>query len=191
MERLTERSIRCELVVLGTRVSRIMERLGHPADYTGRLSITTLPSFEIAQRFTEQWLRRYERYDIDTVDVVHNTYRGIGQYDPVIAQLIPPQLPPGSSAELWPPPIIETDPLSLYLQVVRQWAAITLHELLLNAAVAEHAARYQLMEGASQNANRLIGELTLLLHRARQEAITREMQELAAGAGLIGPRNKR
>jgi F0F1-type ATP synthase gamma subunit len=43
------------------------------------------------------------------------------------------------------------------------------------------------MESASQNAERLINELTLVVQKARQQEITREMQELAAGAGLIGP----
>jgi F0F1-type ATP synthase gamma subunit len=42
------------------------------------------------------------------------------------------------------------------------------------------------MEGATQNANRLIDELTLALQAARQQAITAEMQELAVGAGLLG-----
>ena len=57
---------------------------------------------------------------------------------------------------------------------------------MLDSTAAEHSARYQLMEGATQNSNRLIDELTLALQAARQQAITVEMQELAAGAGLIG-----
>jgi F0F1-type ATP synthase gamma subunit len=44
------------------------------------------------------------------------------------------------------------------------------------------------MEAATQNAERLIDELTLVVQTARQQAITQEMQELAAGAGLLGPR---
>ena len=44
------------------------------------------------------------------------------------------------------------------------------------------------MDGASQNAERIIDELTLTVQSARQQAITREMQELAAGAGLVGQR---
>jgi F-type H+-transporting ATPase subunit gamma len=82
--------------------------------------------------------------------------------------------------------IIETDPLALYTRVVEQWASVQLYTLLLDSAAAEHAARYQLMEGAAQNAERLIEELTAELQAARRRAITQEMQELAAGAGLLG-----
>jgi F-type H+-transporting ATPase subunit gamma len=90
--------------------------------------------------------------------------------------------------EPWPPPIIETDPLSLYTRVVEQWAAVSLYRQLLDSACAEHSVRYQLMEAASQNAGRLIDDLTLVIQTARQQEITSEMQDLAAGAGLVGPR---
>jgi F-type H+-transporting ATPase subunit gamma len=87
----------------------------------------------------------------------------------------------------WPPPIIETDPLSLYATVIEQWAAAQLYEVLLDAAAAEHSTRFQLMESATQNTDRLIDELTLTIQTARRQEITQEMAELAAGAGLIGP----
>jgi F0F1-type ATP synthase gamma subunit len=44
-----------------------------------------------------------------------------------------------------------------------------------------------LLDGASQNAERLIDELKLFLQVARQDAITSELQDLAVGAGLLGP----
>jgi F-type H+-transporting ATPase subunit gamma len=92
----------------------------------------------------------------------------------------------GQPRRLWPPPIIETDPFSLYATVVEQWAAVKLYEVLLDAAAAEHSTRFQLMESATQNTDRLIDELTLAIQTARRQQITQEMAELAAGAGLIG-----
>ena len=46
------------------------------------------------------------------------------------------------------------------------------------------------MESATQNAERLIEELNLVTQTNRRQSITREMQELAAGAGLLGPRSE-
>jgi F-type H+-transporting ATPase subunit gamma len=88
------------------------------------------------------------------------------------------------------PIIVETDPVSLFARVIEQLTATRLYALLLESAAAEHAARYELMGAATQNADRLIAELTLAIHTARQQAITQEMQELAAGAGMIGTRNR-
>jgi F-type H+-transporting ATPase subunit gamma len=68
---------------------------------------------------------------------------------------------------------------------VEQVSVMALYALLLDSAAAEHATRYQLMEGAKQNAGRLIEDLTSELQAMRRQAITQEMQELAAGAGLV------
>jgi F0F1-type ATP synthase gamma subunit len=59
---------------------------------------------------------------------------------------------------------------------------------ILEAAAVEHSTRYQLMEEASQNAGRMIEEMTEVTQMYRREAITQEMQELASGAGLLGGR---
>lgn len=178
-----------ELVALGTRACRVFERRGHHLAWAGELSVTALPSFELCAGLTRRWLMRYEARELDAADVIYSAYRGLGGYEPTVMRLIPPQLPadrvttaslPGFS------PIIETDPLVLYRRVIEQWVAVRLYELLLESAAAEHAARYALTEAAAQNADRLIAELTVTIQTARQGAITREMQELAAGAGLLG-----
>jgi F-type H+-transporting ATPase subunit gamma len=142
---------------------------------------------------THRWLARYEEHELDAVDLVYNAYHGMGRYKPTMRRVIPwliplQSLPEGvlSPNEPWPSLIVETDPLSLYARVVEQWAAASLYGLLLDSAAAEHSTRYQLMEAASQNAGRLVAELTLAVQTARQQEITREMQELAAGAGLTG-----
>jgi F-type H+-transporting ATPase subunit gamma len=157
--------------------------------------MTKLPSTELANELTLLWLRAYEERELDAVDVVYNAYRSSTVYEPVTARLIPPPLPAHRPARgaaqdrtdaFWPPPYIDTDPVDLYTRLIRLWTTTEAYRILLDSAAAEHSARYQLMEGATQNAQRLVGELTLALQAARQQAITAEMQDLAAGAGLLG-----
>lgn len=185
-----------ELVALGTRVHRIFHRRQRTPVWSGQLSVAALPSSTLAFDLTRQWLARYEEGELDAVDLVYNAYRGLGRYESTVARLIPPRFPEmdkpfdNAQGKPWPPLIIETDPSSLYARAVEQWAAVSLYGLLLDSATAEHSARYQLMEAASQNAERLIEELTLTIQTARQQEITREMQELTVGAGLIGPRDR-
>ncbi len=76
--------------------------------------------------------------------------------------------------------------MALLDRLARLWLAATLYGILLESATAEHSARYQLLEGAVQNAQRLTAELETSLQAARQEAITAEVQDLASGAGLVG-----
>jgi F-type H+-transporting ATPase subunit gamma len=53
---------------------------------------------------------------------------------------------------------------------------------LLDAKVAEHASRMTAMQSATDNADDLIGRLTLVYNRARQAAITQEITEIVSGA---------
>jgi F-type H+-transporting ATPase subunit gamma len=197
-----------ELMVLGSRATRVLQRRGYEPIETETLSMTALPPLSLAFDLTHRWLTAYEARELDGVDVIYNAYRGTGAYEPTVMPLIPPELPKGEapraqgSAEratynqetetvgqpggTWPPPIIDTDPASLYATVIEQGIAVQLYEVMLDSSAAEHSTRFQLMESATQNADRLIEELTLVIQTARHHEITQEMQELATGAGLVG-----
>jgi len=181
--------IQVDLWALGSRVIRTFKRRQRTLAWSDVLSTTSLPSYRLAHGLVHHWLSSFEGGDLDAVDVLYNVYLGAGRYTPTVVRLIPPKIPPTglpSLDEPWPPPIIETDPWSLIKRIIEQAGAISLYECLLDSAVAEHSARYQLMEEAVTNTKRLIDELTMDVQMARRQQITREMQELAAGAGLIG-----
>jgi F-type H+-transporting ATPase subunit gamma len=205
LRRQSARGVSVRLRTLGSRAQRVLQRRGYDTNQAGSLSVTALPPFSLAFELARGWLAAYEKRELDAVDLIYNGYRGTGTYEPTVARLIPPKIPTGDASSAsthsspitdpevqqvprrpWPPPIIETDPLSLYATVVEQWAAVQLYEVLLDSAAAEHSTRFQLMESATQNADRLIDELTLTIQTARRQQITEEMGELAAGAGLIG-----
>lgn len=187
---LADRETDIELIALGGRVRRILERHGHQLVWSGALSITALPSFDLARALSHDWLSAYKARELDAVDLIYNVYRGLGSYEPMATRLIPHSLPQAEGMkEEETPTIIETDPTSLYTRVIEQLTTTRLYEILLESASAEHSARYELMGAATQNTDRLIAELTLAIQTARQRAITQEMQELAAGAGMIGARN--
>jgi len=186
-----------ELEVLGSRAERVLSRRGLEAASAGALSVTTLPPISLAFELACRWLTAYEKQELDAVHLIYNDYHGTGAYESTVMRLIPPQLPTDQTspspegdtadrASPWPPPIIDTDPMSLYATVVEQWTAVQLYGTLLDSSAAEHSTRFQLMESATQNADQLIEDLTLVIQTARRQEITQEMAELAAGAGLIG-----
>ncbi len=187
LARLAEVGMGVELHVLGKRAARALERIRHEASETRSLPMAALPSSDLASELTRGWLEAYEAHALDVVYLIYHAYLNSTAYQPVTLQLIPPPLPSvGEGGRSWPPPYIDTDPVDLFVQVVVLWTTTELYRILLDAAASEHSSRYRLMEGATQNANNLIEELTLALRAARQEAITAEMQELAIGAGLLG-----
>jgi F-type H+-transporting ATPase subunit gamma len=175
------------LAALGSRTRRSLERVGRSPDWFRPLPMTALPSVELANELTTGWLRRYEAREIDAVYVFYNAYRDSRLYEPAVVRLIPPSLPAVSGVTpLWPPPYVDADPLALYRRLARLWAVSEVYRILLSSTAAEHSTRFQLMEGATQNTQRLTQELTVALQAVRQRAITAEMLDLVAGAGMLG-----
>lgn len=186
--------VEIELGALGSRLGRELRQADREPAWDRAMSITALPDYTFAHDFAADWLARFEAFELDAVDVIYNADRGAGTYAATTVRLIPPELPPAPAqsapddpvaARMAPKPIIETDPMRLYVRVIEQWTAIALYRHLLDAAATEHLARFQLMESATQNADDLIAELMLTVNSARRQAITREMQELAVSAGLL------
>ncbi len=175
------------LVAMGAKAVKGLRDQGRTLARAHSQSAMALPAFAMAFEWTAAWLKRYEAYELDAVDIIYNAYEGAAQYTPTVTRLIPPEMPSdvGGDGAVSSNVVIETDPFSLYTRIVEQWAAIGFYRLLLAAAASEHSARFQLMESATQNVEQLIGELTQTLQSARRHAITQEMQELAAGAGLL------
>ena len=178
-----------DMYLLGSRISRFFNQQNITYRSLTPLSTTSLPSFEVAAKMTHTLLIQYEANQIDAADMIYTSYQGPSNYKIEIDRIIPYQ--PKRLRRIqqhmrtWPPAIVETDPIRLYTQLVKQETAIHFYELLLDSAAAEHSARFQLLEEATQNAQRLIEELNLAVQMTRRQTITREMQELAVGSGML------
>jgi F-type H+-transporting ATPase subunit gamma len=58
---------------------------------------------------------------------------------------------------------------------------IKIHHMILEANASEHSARMVAMKNASENAEEILGELTLFYNKARQAGITEQISEVTAG----------
>ena len=78
--------------------------------------------------------------------------------------------------------IYEPDYESICRDLVHRNITVQLHRCLLEAQASEQGARMVAMDNATDNADDMIHELTRNLNRQRQESITRELLDIAAGA---------
>lgn len=76
--------------------------------------------------------------------------------------------------------IFEPDPTTLLESLIPHLVKTQLYHLILEANASEHSARRVAMKTASDNADELIGELTLAYNKARQAAITKEIIEITS-----------
>jgi F-type H+-transporting ATPase subunit gamma len=78
--------------------------------------------------------------------------------------------------------IYEQPPGELFQGILPKYIGIQLFHALLESVAAEHAARMTAMDAATNNASDMIDSLTLIMNRARQAKITKEIIEIVSGA---------
>ena len=78
--------------------------------------------------------------------------------------------------------ILEPDAEALVAQLLPQVMLLKFHAAILDSAAAEQAARTIAMQTATDNAEDLLGELTLEYNKGRQQKITAEILDLLGGS---------
>jgi F-type H+-transporting ATPase subunit gamma len=81
--------------------------------------------------------------------------------------------------------LYEPGPEQLLDTVLPRFTGLQIYQALLEARASEESARMVAMRNATENANDLIGDLTLTYNKARQDAITKEMLDIAGGAEAL------
>ena len=78
-------------------------------------------------------------------------------------------------------------PESVLTRLLPKYLEFTLYSAMLETDAAFFAAQLVAMTNATDNANKLIDELTIAMNKARQAAITKELLEIVGGAeALVG-----
>ncbi|MCS5681596.1 MAG: F0F1 ATP synthase subunit gamma [Actinomycetota bacterium] len=76
----------------------------------------------------------------------------------------------------------EPEPAEILGRLLPRYAEARLYAALLEGSASEHAARQRAMKAATDNAEDLKINLTRIMNRARQDAITTEIMEIVSGA---------
>lgn len=76
----------------------------------------------------------------------------------------------------------EPEQSALLDEIIPRFTAMQIFQAVLSAQASEHAARMIAMSNATENANELVGVLTLQYNKARQQSITGEMLDIVGGA---------
>ena len=81
--------------------------------------------------------------------------------------------------------IYEPDPATLLDTILPRFTELQVYQAVLEALASEHSARMVAMRNATENAKDLISDLTLTYNKVRQDAITKEMLDIAGGAEAL------
>ena len=130
-------------------------------------------------------LDAFERARLDRLDIISNEFVNTMTQRPVIRQLLP--LPPLDQEELqhrWDY-IYEPDARELVEGLIERYIESLVYQAVVENTACEQAARMIAMKNATDNAEEIVNELTLLYNNARQASITQEISEIVGGAAAV------
>ena len=183
-----------EVFPLGRKMTEALRRNGYPGvkDYNDLIGH---PSYDKSAALARELAGRYQAGELSRVILVYNHFAAATSQVPTVEQYLPfTEIPGqarddtssssagvtgGSPAEDY---ILEPNAETLVSQLLPQVLMLKFHAAILDSAAAEHAARTIAMQTATDNAEDLLGELTLEYNKGRQQKITAEILDLLGGA---------
>ena len=145
--------------------------------------LSATPTYERAAAFINEAVEEYIKGVTDKIIVVHNGYVNMitqeirqEQAVPVDASALAVDAVSTSELELEP-----DDDDTLLEALVKRYLEYLMYYALIDSLAAEHSARMQAMEAATNNAKDMVDMLSVKYNKARQEAITTELIEIISG----------
>ena len=127
--------------------------------------------------------REYKAGNIDEVVVAYTNFVSVLSQTPATLRLLPLlRQTTGREGTVQSDILYEPDGTEVFEAIVPEYLGGVIYGALCESRAAEQAARRTAMDSATQNAEEMIGDLSLKFNRARQAAITQEITEIVAGA---------
>jgi F-type H+-transporting ATPase subunit gamma len=123
--------------------------------------------------------------EVQEVYLIHSIFINMAVQRPRMVQLLP--IKPGEAAEGAPTTeYLFEPPLEQFLEyLLPKYINVQVYHGFLENSASEHAARMTAMDNASSNCKEMITQLTLVMNKARQAAITKELMDIVGGAEAL------
>jgi len=147
------------------------------------VGLSAAPDYAQAAELINEIASSYVDGETDRIILVHNGYVNMITQEIKQDQLLPIdpsklELNSASTSELEVEP---DDDDTLLDALVKRYIEYTMYYSLIDSLAAEHSARMQAMDAATNNAKEMVKSLTVQYNKARQEAITTELIEIISG----------
>lgn len=146
--------------------------------------LVATPTFEDAKEFLASVIEDFVDDKTDKVILVHNGFKNMISQELTRKTLLPFGLHTEHLEGVAKNAILtmEPDDDNIVLgKLAEQYVIYNLYYALLDSLAAEHAARIQAMDTATNNADDLLHALSTEYNKGRQESITTELVEINAG----------
>lgn len=145
------------------------------------------PSFDQVRKIISKTVEMYQNELFDELYVCYNHHVNTLTSQMRVEQMLPiVDLDPNEADEEYSLTFeLETSREEILEQLLPQFAESMIYGAIIDAKTAENAAGMTAMQTATDNAKKVINDLTIQYNRARQASITQEITEIVAGASAL------
>ncbi len=181
MKKYKEKKVKVRLRAIGRKGIDFFKFQGIDL-LTSDIGVSSSPTYEKAGDIIKSAIDDFENHITDKIILVHNGYKNMISQELKVVDVVPIEEPIGketkskSMMELEP-----EDDETILNSLMKKYFEYNMYYALIDSLAAEHSARMQAMENATNNASERVHQLTLAYNKARQESITTELIEIISG----------
>ena len=180
---ILEQTVPVTLIIVGRKGLDFMRR--HHRDIHAEFTqLGDRPSLLDTLPISRIIIDDYTNGAIDLVYLVYARFISTMVQRPILEQILPVEpavIPTAQNVDY----IYEPGPHMVLGELLPRFVEMQVYHAILESIASEQSARMVAMRNATDNANELISDLTLMYNKARQESITKELLDIIGGAAAL------
>ncbi|MBM3590272.1 MAG: F0F1 ATP synthase subunit gamma [Alphaproteobacteria bacterium] len=143
-------------------------------------------NIEVAESLSKKIIKLFDNNEFDVCEVIYSKFKTAISQEQICNQIIPAPINYNPNlSNLESPVNYEPSEEAVLQELLPRNLTIQIYNQLLENSASEQGARMSAMESASNNAGKMIKNLTLVYNRTRQANITKELIDIISGANTV------
>jgi F-type H+-transporting ATPase subunit gamma len=180
---LVDAGVPTRIIAVGRKGRDFMRRTGQEivAEF---LSLGDYPSYDDVRPIAQVAMDDFIEGRVDEVYLLYAQFVNTVLQRPELTKLLPVEAPEDTETAAVDY-IYEPSREAVLAELLPRYVERLVYEAILEAMASEQSARMVAMRNATDNANELVKDLTLVYNKARQESITSELLDITGGVEAL------
>lgn len=168
-----------EVYAIGKKIAQAVKKLGFKPTLQSD-ELANMPNYEDTAKIADELMKKFKEKKLDKVIVIYHHFRSKGSQILTRETVLPLALDKikEEKNDAHIDYIVEPDKKTILAELIPQVVKLKIYSALLESHTSEHAARSVAMQGATDNADDLLEELSLIYNKSRQQSITNELLDI-------------
>jgi len=209
LNKLKEQGIEAQLVLVGRKGEQWFAK--RPTPISAKFVLGNVPQPSVGSELANLLVAQFLTGEVDAAEIIYTRFINLITFEPSIRTLLPLSLSGIESEEdevfkvttkdgkmvmkkatdapttptSVPDYIFEDEPAEILNTMLTLYFSATIMRCMQESVASELAARMTAMQSASNNAKKIVNNLSQVYNRARQATVTAEMLEIVGGAAAL------